>query len=346
MLLNTDYVDPAELTGYARAALQDLEINRFTLSRWLPHRVIDDLQFRFTSGGEGLTEAATFRAYDAESPIAARPGITRVTGELPPISRKIRLGEYDRLRNARASDETVRNAILDDTARMARAVAARFELARGEALVSGALALNENGVTGAVTFGRAAGHTVTAGVLWSTVATATPLQDQLSWMQTYIDANGEPPGAAVTSTQVMGYLLRSAEMRGLLAANGVTPAVATQSGINSILQAYGLPPIYTYDARVNVGGASTRPIPANRFLYLPAPVEPTSVDGTDLGAVLLGTTAEAMEAGYGLASGVEQPGLVAGAYVTQDPVAVWTKAAAIGLPVLANPNLSFSATVA
>ena len=239
MLLNTDYVDPAELTGYARAAAQDLEINRFTLSRWLPHRVIDDLQFRFTAGGEGLTEAATFRAYDAESPIAARPGLTRVTGELPPISRKIRLGEYDRLRNARASDDRVRDAILDDAARMARAVAARLELARGEALVSGQLVLAENGVTATVNFGRATGHTVTAGVLWSTVATATPLQDMLSWMQTYIDANGEPPGAAVTSTQNMGYLLRSAEMRGLLAANGVTPSIANQSGISSVLQAYG-----------------------------------------------------------------------------------------------------------
>jgi len=346
MLLNTDYVDPAELTGYARAAAQDLEINRFTLSRWLPHRVIDDLQFRFTAGGEGLTEAATFRAYDAESPIAARPGLTRVTGELPPISRKIRLGEYDRLRNARASDDRVRDAILDDAARMARAVAARLELARGEALVSGQLVLAENGVTATVNFGRAAGHTVTAGVLWSTVATATPLQDMLSWMQTYIDANGEPPGAAVTSTQNMGYLLRSAEMRGLLAANGVTPSIANQSGISSVLQAYGLPPIYTYDARVTVAGTPTRVIPVNRFLFLPAPVDPTSFDGTDLGAVLLGTTAEAMEQGYGLASGVDQPGLVAGAYDTQDPVAIWTKAAAIGLPVLANPNLSFSATVA
>ncbi|OJY47607.1 major capsid protein [Pseudonocardia sp. 73-21] len=346
MLLNTDYVDPAELTGYSRAALQDLEINRFTLSRWLPHRIIDDLQFRFTAGGEGLTEAATFRAYDAESPIAARPGLTRVSGELPPISRKIRLGEYDRLRNARASSDAIRNAVLDDSTRMARAVAARLELARGEALVSGQIALSENGVTGTVNFGRAGGNTVTAGVLWSTVATATPLQDMLSWQQAYIDENGEPPGAAVTSTQNLGYLLRSSEMRGLLAAQGVTPSIATQDGVAAVLQAYGLPPIYTYDARVNVNGAAVRPIAVNKFLFLPAPVDPNSPDGTDLGAVLLGTTAEAMELGYGLAPGVEQPGLVAGAYTTQDPVAIWTKAAAIGLPVLANPNLSFSATVA
>lgn len=346
MLLNTDYVDPAELTGYGRAALQDLEINKFTLSRWLPHRPIDDLMFRFTAGGEGLAEAATYRAYDTPAPIAARPGVTRVSGELPPISRKIRLGEYDRLRNARATDARIRDAILDDTTRMTRAVAARLELARGEALVSGRLVLAENGVQATVDFGRAAGHTVTAATLWSVVASANPLVDMLAWQQAYVDANGEPPGAAVTSTQVMSYLLQNAAMRGLLAANGVTPSVASASGLNAVLQAYALPPIYTYDAQVKVGGVGQRVTPANRFLFLPAPGDPTNVEGTDLGAVLLGTTAESLELGYGLAGGVDQPGLVAGTYATQDPVAIWTKAAAIGLPVLANPNLSFSATVA
>jgi hypothetical protein len=52
-----------------------------------------------------------------------------------------------------------------------------------------------------------------------------------------------------------------------------------------------------------------------------------------------------MEPEYGLQAG-EQPGIVAGSYSTKDPVALWTKAAAIGLPVLANPNLSFTADVA
>lgn len=345
MLLNTDYVDPAELTGYERAALQDQEVNRFRLSQFLPHRFIDDLMFRFNQGGEGLIEAATYRNFDTEAPIAARPGVTRVTGELPPISRKIRLGEYDALRNARNSDERIRSALLDDGTRMARAIAARLELARGEALNTGQLALAENGVMATVNFGRAGGHSPTAAILWSTVATAKPVPDMLSWLQTYVDNVGEEPGVALTSRRVLSLLLQNADVRGLLASNGVTPSVASATGLNTVLQAYGLPPIQTYDARVTVGGVSTRVIPDNKFLFLPAPVDPGSVDATDLGAVLLGTTAEAQELGYGLAPG-DQPGIVAGVYKTEDPVALWTKAAAIGLPVLANPNLSFSATVA
>lgn len=343
MLLNQDYITPAELTGYVREAIADFDRNQFTLARWLPRNEVDDLQYRFTRGGEGLVDAATFRAYDAESPIGARPGLTRVTGELPPISRKIRLGEYDRLRQRRV-DGAIRTAILSDAERMARAVAARLELARGEALYRGQLSIAENGVVATVDFGRAAGHTVAPGTLWSTVATATPLADLLSWRDTYINANGQAPGALLMSTTVLGYLLRNAEIRALAATVAGTPSIVSQTTVNAVFAAYGLPPIEVYDAQVRVNGSAARVIPVDRVVMLPAPGDPDSPDSSDLGATLHGTTAESMEPEFGL-SGVE-PGIVAGAYSTKDPVAVWTKAATIALPVLANPDLTLAADVA
>lgn len=342
MLLNQDYINPAELTGYVRAALADLDRNRFILSQWLPRREIDDLVYRFTRGGEGLTDAATVRAYDAESPIGSRPGVTRVTGELPPISRKIRLGEYERLRQRR-DNSAIRTAILSDAERMARAVAARLEMFRGEALYSGALSINENGVLASVSFGRSGSHTVAPGTVWSTVASATPLADLITWRDTYIATNGEAPGAILTSSTVLGYMLRNAEIRALAGTTLGTPSAVSRTALDSVLQSYGLPPVYIYDAQVRVNGVATRVIPADRLLYLPAPGSPDAGEATDLGATLLGTTAESLEPEYGL-SGVE-PGVVAGAYSTKDPVAVWTKAAAIGLPILANPDLSFAADV-
>jgi hypothetical protein len=42
----------------------------------------------------------------------------------------------------------------------------------------------------------------------------------------------------------------------------------------------------------------------------------------------------------------EEPGIVAGSYEDEDPIALWTKASAIGLPILANPDLSMVADVA
>ncbi|MEW2578349.1 major capsid protein [Streptomyces syringium] len=344
MLISTDYVTPAELTGYARAALADMQANRFRLARWLPNRTIDDLQYRFDRGGaEGLTEAASYRSYDTESPIGARPGVTRVTGELPPVSRKIRLGEYDRLRQRRL-DSRVRNQILTDAERMTRSVAARIELARGEALYKGKIDLAENGVIASVDFGRAAGHTVSAAVVWTDTTNAVPLTDLIAWMEVYQASNGVAPGVILLSSPVLGLLIRNAEIRALAATIVGTPTVVPQSTLQGIFQAHGLPPFEVYDAQVRVGGTSQYVIPRDRVLLLPAAGDANDPDSSEMGATLWGTTAESLELDFSLEDG-EEPGIVAGAYSTKDPVAVWTKAAAVSLPILANPNLSFAADV-
>ncbi|AZM53335.1 phage capsid protein [Streptomyces sp. WAC 01529] len=344
MLINNDYITPAELTGYVRAGAADLAANQFTLARWLPNSEIDDLEYRFTRGGEGLVEAATFRSYDAESPIAARPGIARVTGELPPISRKIRLGEYDRLRQRRL-DGQVRNALMRDSLRMTRAVSARMELARGEALYKGKLELAENGVIATVDFGRSASHTVVPSVAWTDPAAAI-LADLMAWKATYIVTNGEAPGAILTSDRVVALMMRNDELRALVYAGGVSqPSVISVASINEVLRAYSLPAISTYEAQVRVGGVATRVIPDDRVLLLPAAGEAGDPESTDLGATLWGTTAESLDGDYGIEEG-EEPGIVSGIYAEKDPPALWTKAAAIGLPVLANPDLSFCADVA
>lgn len=344
MLLNVDYITPSELTGYTRAGLADLPLNRFALAQWLPNRDVDDLEFRFNRGGEGLLEAASYRAFDTESQVGSRPGKVRVTGELPPISRKIRLSEYDRLRQ-RKLDEAIRGELMSDSLRMMRAVAARIELARGEALANGSIVLNENGMIGTIDFGRDAGHTTTAATVWSDTATATILTDLLAWRNTYIATNdGEEPGALLTSNLVIPHMLRNAEFRALAGTTAGTPSVITRPLLNEILAAHGLPPIYEYNAQVKVNGASKRVIPSDRVLFLPAPVDPADVEGTDLGASLWGTTAESLSPRFELTE-EEAPGIVAGVYETQDPVSLWTKAAAIAVPILANPNLSFSADV-
>jgi hypothetical protein len=341
MLLNTDYVAPAELTGYVRAAAADQPVNRFVLRRWLPDRLIDDLQYRFRRGGEGLIEAAAFRAWDAESPIGARVGVTRVTGDLPPISRKVRLGEYDRLVQRRAGTDAIRNELLTDAERMARAVAARMELARGDALVNGSVTITENGLVGLqADFGRAGGHSVTAAISWATASTDV-LVDMLTWRDTYVATNGVEPGAMVFSRTVLGYLQRNTALRTQSATVVGAPSIISESTLQALFQANGLPPYYLVDSRVNVSGVATRIIPADVFLYLPEPTD--DPDGTDLGATLWGTTAEALDPRYELAD--DEPGIVAGVYGTEDPIAMWTKAAGVGLPVLANPNLSFKADV-
>lgn len=341
MLLSTDYINPADLTGYVRAALADREANQFSLNRFLPNRLVDDLTYRFLRGGAGLTEAATFRAYDAESSIAGRVGVERVTGELPPISRKIRMGEYDSLRQRRL-DGAIRGQIMSDAVNMVRSVAARIELARGEALATGAVSIAEDGLVVEADFGRDPSHTVGSATPWSDDQNAQILSELITWRDKYEDTNGVAPGTILTSRKVLARMLRNAEIRKLAATVAGTPTLVPQAALQQTLQAYGLPPVQTYDAKVSVGGSAQRVIDEDLLLMLPPAVDADAWEDTELGATFWGTTAEALDPSFQIEES-EAPGIVAGSYRTEDPVAVWTKAAAISLPVLANPDLSLAA---
>ncbi|MCX4606986.1 major capsid protein [Streptomyces mirabilis] len=344
--LDTEFIEPTELTGLIRAALADLQTNRFTLSRWLPNVEIDDLAYEFTKGGGGLAETASYRSWDAESKIGRREGLAKVMGELPPISEKIPLNEYDRLRlrKLNTNDDRVLALIARDAQRLARNIGARFELVRGQALVNATAPITELQQT--VDFGRIGAHSVIAAVLWSNHATATPISDLESWVQTYIDTNGVAPAVVLMPKGVLMHLRQCDQViRQVfpLAPTGIAPMVSVDQ-VNTVLESMGLPPIELYDAQVKVDGVSTRITPANSIALLPAPGATTASQPTDLGATLLGTTAEALEAEYSLVAS-EQPGVVAATYKSKDPIRLWTHAAAVGMPILREPNLTFKAQV-
>lgn len=327
-MLIYDLIDPQELIGFARA----LEFPQFTLNTVLPDRPVQDLEYRFSRNDLVDQDVANYRAWDAEAPIAARQPTARVVGEIPPLSKKIRLGEEQRLRlqgQATGEQSALIDQIFDDTTNMVRAVQARIELARGQALSTGAVTIAENGVVAEVDFGMDPGQFVTPAVLWND-PTATIVANYTEAVEAYIDRNGFAPGGALTSTSVVGDMLRNDEIRTLAASLAGTPALVTRAALDNVFGAFSLPPIATYDTSVMVDGVSTRVIDPDLFILLPPA-------GSGLGNTLYGVTAEALElrtAGQIVAQ--QQPGIVAVIQRTFDPVATWTKAAGIALPVLAN----------
>ncbi|WHT21017.1 major capsid protein [Crossiella sp. CA-258035] len=335
----SEYITPAELTGYARAALADRPENQFRLVDRLPHRQVDDLVYRWTVNNGGLAAAASFRAYDAEPKFGKREGIARKTGELPAIAQQYILGEYDSLR-LRSAGEEIRNLLLRDAARIARAIDTRFEFARGQALVEGKVTLAEDGVMAEVDFGRTAAHSVAPATLWTDLTNAKPLSDLQSWRDTYVDTNGQTPGVLQTSTRVVSLMLRNAEIRSHLLPVGSTVSQVKLADLNALLIDFDLPQVEKYDVRaIDVNGASRRIIDDDKLLFLPP-------NGVELGATLWGTTLESQEPEYGIADG-EHPGVVVAAFKQkQTPIRVYTMGSAIGIPLLADPNLSFVADVA
>ncbi|MYR43059.1 major capsid protein [Streptomyces sp. SID5910] len=339
MQLITEYATPAELTGYAREALRFREENALNLNRWLPNETINDLTFRFNRGGGGLTEAANFRAFDAESDIATRSGGARVSGELPPISRKMPVGEYEqiRMRNVDTQNAEIRDAMESDSVKLVAQIAARLELARGQALFNGSVTLNENGVQASVDFGRSAAHSVAPTTAWTSTETATAYDDLQAWLEVYNDTNGGLPAYTLMSRKIYNQLRKNKQIRELaFAGSASAPGVLTREGLNAVLGQYDIPPIEIYDAKVSVGGVATRVTPEDKLLFLPE-------QGDAAGKTLWGVPVEANDPRYGLAG--DAAGIAVGGYKSEDPQTVWTRATAIALPVVAAPDLTFVADV-
>jgi hypothetical protein len=340
-----DLIDPAELTGYARTAQADRPENQFQLSEDLPDDTVDDLVYRMSKGGGGLTQAASFRTYDAEPGFGRRKGVKRVTGELPPIARQMLLDEYTQLRTRGANNAAIEDALLRDSVSLVREIDARMELARGQALVEARVVLSEDGVEAVVDFDRNPAHSPDAETAWSD-PDADILADVDNWMEQYVATNGGLPGRIRTTTKVVQAMKRN---RGLLRLKYPTVADAALSGmrlqlrdIQELFADEGWPAPTVYDAKViNPEGQVQRILAEGAFLMLPTPG--TGLDGSSgLGKTLYGTTLEAQEPEYGIED-AEQPGIVVAAFKQKTtPVQVVTIASGIGIPILGDADLSFS----
>lgn len=334
MALWTDLVSPADLTGFSRAAVEDVERAKGSLAAFLPNTAVPDVVVRTVVAVDGTGALAQYRAFDAETPIGSGGTATRKVFELLPLGLKERVSEYDQLRaRGNEGNELVLGGVDKAAMRVANAVVDRLEIARGQAIDTGALTINENGVVQTVTFGRPGGNTVTAATLWS--GAAKPIDDLIAWCDVYALGNqGGQPGAIVMSRRVVAALQRNADIRGLVATTGGTPGIVSLDALNAVLAAYGLPPIVIYDRKIR----GTAVLPDNKVYLLP------SAGANDLGATFYGQTLEAGEPEYGIAAG-DQPGLVVGAWKTRDPIAAWVHANAIAMPILVNPVASMVATV-
>lgn len=346
MSIIDDYVDPIELTGFVREVP---EPSALTLNQFLPDKLIGNVEAAI----DKLTRtnrAAKFRSWDTESPIAQRDSFQRSKIKLPPISEKLPIAEQEHLmletvRTGGDNRNAYVSAIYDDATILVGNIRRRMELARGDTLTDGIFTLaGENGLTLQADFGVPAGNKVTAGVLWSAHSTASPLTNIKTWTDAYLDLNGEKPGKIVTSNAVMNNLLLIDEIRDLFN-RGVTltggPNLLTPVQLNQVFQAYGIPPIFTYDTKINVDGSNVRVIPDDRFIMLPENAE-------DLGHTAWGITAESLVLATGQNPGLsftDLPGLVGVTMKDGDPVQTWTKVAGVGMPLLTNPNLLFVADV-
>lgn len=337
-----DYMPATVLTGFVREVPYPANLR---LNQYLPDRYVGDIEAAMDQV-ERTNRAAQFRAWDSETPISRRDQFTRSRVKLPPLGVKLPIGEYERLMLERArtggdNRDAYIEAIYNDAEQLTREIYNRMELARGDALTDGVFRIaDENGLKGLeADFGLPNTHLVAAATPWSNTGSATPLTNLGTWMELYQeDAQGELPGLALTSRKVVNNLLLSQEIRDLFYRGDAVsggPNLLTPAQLNTVLTAYGYPPFVTYDTKLEkADGTQERVIPDDKVIFLPS-------DPSSLGFTAWGVTAESLELAGGQNPGLlfsELSGLVGVVLKEGDPLRVWTKVGAVGMPIITNPK--------
>lgn len=309
-----------------------------------PVKTVNELSFEYWKSQNLLPVMASIQAYGAEAQIASRDGAQKITGEIPPIKRKIPLDERMLIalkREGAGDNDMVRNQLYNDLDNMIDSVQARIEKMRMDAIAYGKLTLNENGVIMNVDYGvpDTNKETLAGTDLWSDHANSTPVDDIQRWTDAVVEVSGIRPTRALTSNTVVSHLIQNAQVRTMIYGDQGGSRAVSLNQVNELLSTLDLPQIATYDLQVRVqaedGSISTvRFFPQTRFVLLPP---------DPLGETLMGPTAEALLDVE--VDAREAAGIYAAVYEESEPPGIWTKAAATAIPTFPMADAVFQAVV-
>lgn len=332
-----------DLTVYARQLYTPAN---YALTREiLPERSVQGVKFRTTSAKRRVN-AAKFRAYDAPTAMAKRQAERVVNeGMLPALGQTLAVSEMDQilLDVGRGADtQAYIDLLYSDVDRHVESIQTAQELAAGQLLANGTVNLPGLGLD--VDWNVPANNMPTAGVLWDQ-PTATPLSDERAWIDYLIDSGAPTPREVVTSRRARSMLAANAEYQiayyGQNAANNPGTTLSPLE-VDTVRARFGLPPIRIYDVQVWNDDVYQRVIPDNKWILIP------DVPASEWAETQYGQTREAAKFTSGTNPALtreEAPGIVVVSHVDDNPVQIYTRGAAVGMPVLYVPDIHVSATV-
>jgi hypothetical protein len=293
-----------------------------------------------------LPMTAAVHALDTEAQIASRIPFEKVNVEELLIKEKINLSEEIRrlTRGMNMNNDALRTYIFDDVARRAEAVVTRAIRAKYDALAKGKFVIAENNLAFEVDYGIPEENYVTSD--WDD-ADADILGDIRTWRALAI-AKGYRPNMAVTTEAVLTKIMTNAAIQTAIFGTSGTGILPSLDQINALFRSqfgfgvttddtmYG--EIATVDGKTVVN--QQRFFPENTFVLATA-----AADGS-LGIGLWGVTPEEDEQGGAFDTKRQQQFVTVVTWDTPDPVATWTKASGLFVPVLPNPYGHIIATVA
>ena len=331
----SELITDAELLDFS----QNLSVQRNYLgNRLFPDRKTQYIfaEYSRLMKNGNLPTVAPVHALDTEAYIASRMPVEKVNTETLLIKEKINVSEALRKVTNGMQMDGVRDYVFDDIARMAEGVITRAELAKMEVLTSGQLAINENGAAMTIDYSVPSGNKDSA--TWG--ADSDILGDIQDWYE-IVENGGEAPDTIITTRALFNVMAANEGIQTAIFGSAGTGTRPTREQVNNLLSSmfdgltldinearYGVEGV---DANGNVTRTAGRMFPAGKFVMFAS-----GANGA-LGAGLWGVTPEEEAQGGAFDSLRQQQFVTVTQWDSPDPVAHWTKASGMFIPVLSNP---------
>lgn len=323
---------------------QNLSVARpaYVGDRLFPDQKTENIKAEYLrlAQGANIPVMATVHAFDTEAEIGSRPALEKTEVEKLLIKRKINQTERLRLLkdNGVYSDSAIVRYIFDDMRMMADAVKVRTEVAKMEVLATGKMTIKENNLNLTVDYGVPSANA-------SLKLDLSPDADVVGQIQAIVDnaANeGKVITEIVTSTKTVRKLAANKGIQTLIYGTLGAGTYVTADRLRSLfLELFGFGTITTNDARYKTQTASgkettKRFFPDDKLTFIAS-------SGAAFGVGLWGVTPEEAEYGQYSDKSADQY-ITITQWATPDPVAVWTKASGLFIPVVPDPYALYIAS--
>lgn len=314
---------------------QNYSIQRnYVGDRLFPDIKTDNLEAEYERLSEGmdLPTAAMVHAFDTEAAIGVRPSFEKVSVEKLLIKEKINQSErLAHLVKRGVAESRLIDYVFDDMNRLANSVKTRTEVAKMEVMATGNMTIKENGLSMTIPYG--------VNKFKDLKGWEDPAHNHLADIEEMVAqaaSAGYTVNAVLTSKKMVGYLLKSEGVaKAVYGVNGAGMVVTKAQLENLLNELYGLSltvneDVYGVPTADNKGRTPVRFFPENKFTLYAA-----GVNGR-VGSGLWGTTPEEERQGAFTNVNFKQF-ITITQWETPDPVAEWTKASGVFIPVLPNP---------
>lgn len=284
--------------------------------------------------GQRLPEVAFVHALDTEAEIGSRPGFEKVLTEKLFIKRKINQSErlQQAIENGVPDDNNLKKFVFDDAANLFEGVVARANVMKGQFLSTGIVKIKENHVDMSIDYGVTSDAKVTL-TDWS--KPDADIMGDISKMVAIAEDNGYVVNKALTSLKMINYMRNNTAMQTAVLGAANKRLLTKQELTNLLMQEYGIT-IDRCDEKYRYRKADGTLKTGRYFKEDVFTLYEANANGS-FGSGLWGVTPEELE--YRQFIQEENRSFVTlSMWATPDPVAVWTKASGMFVPVAPKAN--------